>query len=137
VRPRVLQWERDAEELLNSIFNDTTLSPAQQGKFPYFWGDIYRPGGTFPFTVTAHHAVIGVFDNRLLAFVIHPYYVHGATINTYTAPVTELGIDTLNTHSNYLLVSIRKYHSLLKLPFPVIKRNPAHSPGNMRGYLFS
>jgi hypothetical protein len=52
-----------------------------------FRRDIYRILGAIEFTVVAARAFLRILDDRLVAFLIHPYHIHGTAIDAYPAAV--------------------------------------------------
>jgi hypothetical protein len=55
------------------------------------------------FTKGAQGAILGILGDGLLAFFVHPDYVHGATVYTYPATITQVLINMFNRHVNNLL----------------------------------
>jgi len=50
-------------------------------------------------------AILGIYGNGLLAFLVHPDHIHGTTVDTYAAAITLIFINTFNSHNSYLLSS--------------------------------
>ncbi len=54
--------------------------------------------------VAAQYLLFDIFDNGLLAFLLHPDNVYRITVNTCPATVAQDRINLLHRDSNYLLL---------------------------------
>jgi hypothetical protein len=59
--------------------------------------------GTVDLTDGTKGAILGIYGNGLLAFLVHPDHIHGTTVDTYPAAITLIFINAFNSHDGYLL----------------------------------
>ena len=59
------------------------------------------------FTKGAQGAILRISRHGLLAILVHPDYVHGATVYTYPTTIALAFVNTFNRHGDYLLLEKR------------------------------
>ena len=78
-------------------------SPARRHRSLFGRRNVDRVLRAVDFTKGAQGAILRILCHGLLAILIHPDYIHGATVYTYPATIAQVLINTFDGHDDYLL----------------------------------